>query len=52
MTSAAERVGRAADIHIEIDTGIGRAGFNWKDVWELEAFLDDAIKLGVRWAGS
>ena len=52
VTSAAERVGRAADIHIEIDTGIGRAGFNWKDVASWKRCLDDAIKLGVRWAGS
>ena len=52
VTSAAERVGRAADIHIEIDTGIGRAGFNWKDVGSWKRCLDDAIKLGVRWAGS
>ena len=52
MTSAAERVGRAADIHIEIDTGIGRAGFNWKDAGSWKRYLDDAIKLGVRWAGS
>ncbi len=51
-TSAAERVGRAADIHIEIDTGIGRAGFNWKDAASWKHYLDDAIKLGVRWAGS
>ena len=52
VTSAAERVGRAADIHIEVDTGIGRAGFNWKDVGSWKPCLDDAIKLGVRWAGS
>ena len=52
VPSAAERVGRAADIHIEIDTGIGRAGFNWKDVGSWKRCLDDAIKLGVRWAGS
>ena len=52
VTSAAERVGRAADIHIEIDTGIGRAGFNWKDVGSWKRCLDDAIKLGVRGAGS
>ena len=52
VTSAAERVGRAADIHIEIDTGIGRAGFNWKDAGSWKRYLDDAIKLGVRWAGS
>ena len=52
VTSAAERVGRAADIHIEIDTGIGRAGFYWKDVGSWKRYLDDAIKLGVRWAGS
>ena len=52
VTSAAERVGRAADIHIEIDTGIGRAGFNWKDAASWKHYLDDAIKLGVRWAGS
>ena len=51
-TSAAQRVGRAADIHIEIDTGIGRAGFNWKDAGSWKRYLDDAIKLGVRWAGS
>ena len=52
VTSAAERVGRVADIHIEIDTGIGRAGFNWKDAGSWKRYLDDAIKLGVRWAGS
>ena len=52
VTSAAKRVGRVADIHIEIDTGIGRAGFNWKDAISWKHDLDDAIKLGARWVGS
>ena len=52
VTDAADRVGRTADIHIEIDTGIGRSGFNWKDASGWKRDLDDAIKLGVRWVGS
>ena len=52
VTDAAERIGRAAEIHIEIDTGIGRAGFNWKDASSWKRDLDHAIELGARWVGS
>ena len=44
-------VGRAAEIHIEIDTGIGRAGFNWKDASSWKRDLDDAVKLGAQMGG-
>ena len=52
VTDAAERVGRVAEIHIEIDTGIGRAGFNWKDASSWKYDLDHAVNLGARWVGS
>jgi alanine racemase len=36
--AAAERVGRGVDFHVEVDTGMGRSGFDWRDVgaWGAE----------------
>ena len=52
VTEAAERVGRAVDIHVEVDTGIGRAGFDWKDARGWKHDLDNAINGGARWVGA
>src|SRR5690606_37975876 len=51
----ATMLGRPAAVHVEIDTGMGRAGVPWRDVVvdpaPLRKALDDARRAGVRWEG-
>jgi len=51
-TDVADRVGLPIKMHIEIDTGIGRAGFSWKEVKGWKRDLDDAVSLGAQWLGA
>jgi alanine racemase len=43
--------GRPASFHLEVDTGMGRAGFDWREAptWAPKAFQAHAA--GVRWTG-
>jgi len=34
VEDAARRAGRVAEIHVDVDTGMGRSGFDWRDVGE------------------
>ena len=43
--------GRPAAFHLEVDTGMGRAGFDWRDAPSWGARALDAHAAGVRWAG-
>jgi len=43
--------GRPADFHLEVDTGMGRAGFDWRDAGAWRDAVRDAHGAGVRWAG-
>lgn len=51
LTRAAGEVGRRGRFHLEVDTGMGRAGFDWRTAGEwgpkIEALLDGP----VRWEG-
>ena len=50
--AAGSRLGRAPSIHLEIDTGIGRAGFDWARAAEWGPKLATAVDNGVRWVGT
>ena len=43
--------GRGADFHLEVDTGMGRAGFDWREAASWSAEAHSAHEAGVRWAG-
>ena len=49
-----ERAGaaaRGAAFHLEVDTGMGRAGFDWRRVAEWGPRARSAHDAGIRWAG-
>jgi alanine racemase len=48
---AREARGRAADFHLEVDTGMGRAGFSWREVGRWAPLAHAAASSGARWAG-
>lgn len=51
VAAAAERSGRVADVHLDVDTGMGRSGVDWQ---EGAAWLDrfrSAATGPVRWTG-
>ncbi len=45
------RMGRAPAFHLEIDTGMGRAGFPWNDLDMAERAARLAEEAGARWEG-
>lgn len=49
MVAAAR--GRAASFHLEVDTGMGRAGFDWRDAERWVPDATAAHAAGVRWTG-
>lgn len=55
VAACAARSGRSAVVHLEIDTGMGRAGVPWKrlldDPGPLRVALSEAGDRGVRWGG-
>lgn len=50
VADTARAAGRIASVHVDVDTGMGRSGFDWRDAahWlpEVSAGFD-----GVRWVG-
>jgi alanine racemase len=51
IAACADRLGAEADVQLEVDTGMGRSGVDWRD---LEAWLPrfrDALGPSVRWTG-
>lgn len=51
IAACADRLGRETDVHLEVDTGMGRSGVDWRD---LEAWLPRFLKVlgpSVRWTG-
>ena len=52
VARAAHETGRTGTVHVEIDTGIGRAGFDWRSASEWGAALCEAMRGGGAWAGS
>jgi len=51
LGAAAERLGREASFQVEVDTGMGRAGFDWRQATLWKAFVDEAVAAGLRWTG-
>lgn len=49
--SAARRRGETLDFHAEVDTGMGRAGFDWRDAAEWGEALRSRSGGPVRWTG-
>ncbi len=43
--------GRPAAFHLEVDTGMGRSGFDWRDAPQWGARALQAHAAGVRWTG-
>lgn len=43
--------GRRPAFHLEVDTGMGRAGFDWRDAGEWGPRAHRAHSAGLRWAG-
>jgi len=51
LAAAAGRVGLPIDFHVEIDTGMGRSGFDWRRVGEWAPALKERSVDGVVWTG-
>ena len=51
VARAARRAGRRARVHVEIDTGMGRAGLDWRHADEWGARLRAANDGEVEWEG-
>jgi alanine racemase len=51
LEEAAERSSGEASFHLEVDTGMGRAGFDWRAVAEWAPRARRAHERGIRWAG-
>lgn len=50
--AAAERVGGAPlDFHVEVDTGMGRSGLDWREVGSWGPALMGRLSPAVRWSG-
>jgi alanine racemase len=49
--AAAERLGIPLDLHVEIDTGMGRAGFDWRTVGDWGPAVRGRLGPGLRWTG-
>ncbi len=50
--AAAERLGTPLDFHVEIDTGMGRAGFDWRTVGEWGPAIKAGMGPWLRWTGA
>jgi alanine racemase len=48
---AAARVGGPLDFHIEVDTGMGRSGFDWRERGEWAPEVANRITSSLRWTG-
>jgi alanine racemase len=44
-------IGKGADFHVEIDTGMGRAGFDWRETSSWSEQVRDVVSKGARCAG-
>ena len=51
LAAEAARAAAPVDFHVEIDTGMGRAGFDWRETPRWSAELVAACGSQLRWAG-
>ena len=51
LDDEAKRQGARIRVHLKVDTGMGRAGFDWRDASSWSAKAREAHEAGVRWAG-
>lgn len=51
LEEAATRLGRRASMHVEVDTGMGRTGFDWRDAGHWGEVVRARHGEHVRWAG-
>ena len=51
VAAAAARTGFVGRFHVEVDTGMGRSGFDWRRVGEWGAALADATSATAIWEG-
>lgn len=51
LRSAAEAAERPGRFHLEVDTGMGRAGFSWNRVGEWGSSFADSLGSPLRWEG-
>lgn len=51
LVEAADRLGTDAAFHLEVDTGMGRSGFDWRSVAEWGPEVEKLAHGHVRWEG-
>ena len=51
VAAAGARTGRVGRFHVEVDTGMGRSGFDWRLVGEWGAALADRTSVEAIWEG-
>lgn len=51
LREAAAVTGRPGGFHLEVDTGMGRAGFSWRRVSEWGPAFDHVLQPPLRWDG-
>ena len=51
VTDWSEESGGAPRIHVEVDTGMGRSGFDWRTAAEWMPRIAEAVGRGVEWVG-
>jgi alanine racemase len=44
--------GRALEFHVEVDTGMGRSGFDWRESGEWAQRVREIAGRGLRWSGA
>lgn len=51
LRAAAEKAGKPGRFHLEVDTGMGRAGFSWNGVDRWGREFEDVLGEPLRWEG-
>jgi alanine racemase len=51
VIDAARRTGSVAGVHIDVDTGMGRTGFDWRSASQWMPRVVEAIQERVEWVG-
>jgi len=51
LVAAARETESSGEFHLEVDTGMGRAGVSWFEAGELLGGIEEARAAGLRWGG-